>query len=436
MDLKQILSQVQSTDELVIGSGIITSCGKYLRKYWNDNKILIISDTNTWKAAGEQLSRVLSGEGFKLVPPLIFEVPPYLHADYENVENITVEAGKDPDAVLIAVGSGTVNDLVKRASFETGRPYLCIGTAASMDGYCSSGAALSRGGRKQTMECPAPRVILADTDILQTAPPECSAAGYGDLASKLTAGADWIIADFTGDDPIDPAAWDIVQTRIDSWLSNPENLSAIFEGLNFCGLAMQVLGRSRAASGAEHLFSHIWEMSGHLGADGNPVSHGFQVSVGILCVTALMEEVFSLEADDINIEKAVAAYPSWEQRTTGIEKLMGSFSSREEYLDICRQKHLKPEQLRKKLIKLKEDWNDLREKVWTKLPHYNEIKNMMKLAGCPVEPGHINLKRDTAIETYAKAQCMRNRYTILDLAFELGILNECAEKIRENREYL
>ncbi|MBI9107418.1 MAG: sn-glycerol-1-phosphate dehydrogenase [Spirochaetales bacterium] len=444
MNLKQILAKAKNTDNLVIGSGALDECGSLLNSYWDENKVIIVADTNTWKAAGEKLSVSLKSGGFEILPPVIFTVPPFLLADYENVRSITSEIDKHPDSVLVAVGSGTINDLVKRAAFETGKTYMCVGTAASMDGYCSSGAALSSEGRKQTMECPAPRVIIADTDILETAPPESSAAGYGDLASKLTAGADWIIADFTGDDPIDSSVWEIVQPRLEGWLSSPEKLAAaepealsrIFEGLNFSGLAMQVLGRSRAASGAEHLFSHIWEMSGHLGADGNPVSHGFQVSIGILCVTALMEEVFSKGAEEINIEKAVDIYPSWPKRAAEIEELMGALPSWEEYLAICRKKHLEKDQLLRKLQRIKGGWEVLSSRVWSRLPSYREMKNSLRTAGCPISPEDINLDRQTAIKTYAKAQCMRNRYTILDLAYEIGILNDCAMGIQSNSEYL
>jgi len=444
MDLQQILSAVKDTDELLIGDGVISQCGQYLRKYWNENKVIIVADTNTWKAAGSRLSRILESEGFTLNPPVIFLVPPMLHADYENVERITAKAAENPESILISVGSGTINDLVKRAAFETGKPYLCLGTAASMDGYCSSGAALSTGGRKMTMKCPAPKVIITDTEILTTAPPEYSSAGYGDLASKLTAGADWIIADFTGDDPIDPDVWEIIQPRLKSWLASPEGLAAgkpeiltgIFEGLNFSGLAMQILGRSRAASGAEHLFSHIWEMSGHLASDGNPVSHGFQVSIGILCVTALMEEVFSHNPDDIDIDRALEIYPGRKERAAEVKLLMGALPSWEDYLEICLEKHLEKDQLRCKLLKIKEGWSDLRDRVWERLPHYRELKASLLKAGCPASPEDINLSRTEAIETFPKAQCMRNRYTILDLAYELGILDTCTEAIRQKGEYL
>lgn len=451
MKLTEILSLVNDTDELVIGNGVINTCSDFLYKYWPGYSAMIVADTNTWKTAGDKLLKQFSDSGIEITEPLVFETPPFLHAYYENVEIILKKAESAEKPVLVALGSGTINDLVKRAAFETGTPYLCIGTAASMDGYCSSGAALSKNGRKQTMECGAPKVIIADTDILATAPFTASAAGYGDLASKLTAGADWLIADLTGDDPIDKDVWNIVQPNLDKWLSSPEKLAAgdaealagVFEGLNYSGLAMQTLGisraasnASRAASGAEHMFSHIWEMSGHLGADGNPTSHGFQVSIGILCVCALMDEVFKLDAGDIDIESAVQAYPDWAQRAAEIEANMRMLPSWEEYLGICREKHLTKEQLNLKLIKLKKNWPQLKLKVKERLPEYSEMHKLLKAAGCPVKPDDINLKRQDAVSAYAKAQCMRNRYTVLDLAYELGVFSRYIEKIESSEFYL
>ncbi len=95
----------------------------------------------------------------------------------------------------MAVGSGSLNDIVKRAAHEAGRPYLSVATAASMDGYTAFGAAITKDGYKQTMTCPAPRAVLADLEVLAGAPPAMTASGYGDLLGKVTAGADWLVAD-------------------------------------------------------------------------------------------------------------------------------------------------------------------------------------------------------------------------------------------------
>jgi glycerol-1-phosphate dehydrogenase [NAD(P)+] len=444
MKLEDILLMVRDTDELLIGSGMLNESGAYFRKFWGGSGAILVADSTTWKVAGETVYQSLLSADIPILKSVIFEIPPLLHADYSNVERIKKEAEPYPEAVLIAVGSGTINDLVKTASFERGCSYMAVGTAASMDGYCSAGASLSVNGRKQTVDCAAPKVIIADTDILQAAPAKYTAAGYGDLASKLTAGADWIIADFTGDDPIEKHAWNIIQPPLADWLSEPEKLAAgdpqkvagVFEGLNCGGLAMQALGRSRAASGAEHMFSHIWDMSGHRGADGNPVSHGFQVSLGIICVTALMEEVFKMEAENIDISRAVGLYPSWTERSKQIEEVMKELPAWKEYIDICSKKHLSREQLAERLNHLKEGWNTLRERVWAKLPRYPEMRKMLDLAGCPVKPEDINLSRENVVQTYWKTLCMRNRYTILDLAFELGIFSECVENIEQSDKYL
>src|SRR4029453_7065088 len=124
------------------------------------------------------------------------------------------------DAVPVAVGSGSLNDIVKRAAHEAGRPYLGVATAASMDGYTAFGAAITRAGYKQTMTCPAPRplvaaraprALVADLEVLAGAPADMTASGYGDLLGKVTAGADWLVADALGIEPVDPKVWELVQ---------------------------------------------------------------------------------------------------------------------------------------------------------------------------------------------------------------------------------
>src|SRR5206468_6411595 len=107
----------------------------------------------------------------------VFPGTPTLYADYENV--LTLERKlRGTDAIPLVVGSGTLNDLTKLASYRVGRQYLCVGTAASMDGYTAFGAAITKDGFKQTIACPAPRALLADLNILVVAPSQMNATGY------------------------------------------------------------------------------------------------------------------------------------------------------------------------------------------------------------------------------------------------------------------
>src|SRR5690606_4192942 len=118
---------------------------------------------------------------------------------------------KTVDAIPIAVGAGSINDLVKLAAHQCDRPYLAVATAASMDGYTAYGASITYRGSKQTFDCPAPKGVVADLDVMAAAPPVLNASGYADLIAKIPAGADWILADALGEEPISQFPWDAVQ---------------------------------------------------------------------------------------------------------------------------------------------------------------------------------------------------------------------------------
>src|SRR5207245_10569972 len=133
-------------------------------------------------------------------------------------------------------------------------------TPASMDGYTAFGASITYQGSKQTFACPAPAAVLADLDVICAAPTQMKAWGYADLLAKVTAGADWLLADALGVEPIHPQAWRIAQGRLRELVAEPEGVRArrpeaiarLVEGLMLGGFAMQAARSSRPASGAEH----------------------------------------------------------------------------------------------------------------------------------------------------------------------------------------
>src|SRR5436305_11511878 len=122
-----------------------------------------------------------------------------------------------------------------------------------MDGYTAYGASVTKDGLKQTFDCPAPRAVLADTEVLAAAPAGLNASGYADLAAKVTAGADWLVADALGVKPLDPPAWRLVQGRLREWLGapagvrrgDPDAVRRLTVGLMMGGFAMQRTRTSR-----------------------------------------------------------------------------------------------------------------------------------------------------------------------------------------------
>lgn len=399
------------TECFILDSGALAAVPGLCREFFPGRRPWIVADGNTWEAAGKGVLNSLREAGLTPVGPYLFPASPSLHAENRHVD--TLVAAMPPDAVPVAVGGGTLNDLVKRAAFVAGRRYLCVPTAASVDGFTSSGASLVKDGLKQTLPCPAPLALAADTDVLKAAPPEMAAAGYADLAAKIPAGADWLIVDTLGLEPIRPEVWQMVQPELRDRLSEPADLEKIFLGLAATGYAMQLYRDSRPASGAEHLVSHVWEM------EGIEASHGFKVGIGTLAVTAMMTEAFRLSAAEL---RRVASPPSGPEER---EREIAALLSRGVYGDaagIAMKKFLSGNELLERRSLIASKWEQMGERVLRQLIPFNEMKRQFQRAGCPVHPAEIGLARADFRDGFRRAQLIRKRYTVLDLAYEAGIL--------------
>lgn len=396
-----------------------------IRSLWgNDARPWLVADGNTWRAAGAEVAKILKAAGMEGPESFLFPGTPMLHADEGNV-NLLLEQFPE-NVVPVAIGGGTVNDLVKRASGLRHVSYCCVPTAPSVDGYTSSGAALTASGLKQTLPCPAPLAVVADSGILRNAPPEMFAAGYADLMAKIPAGADWLAADTLGIEAVDPAVWELVQTPLRDNLSDPSDVRRVFTGLAATGYAMQLYRDSRPASGADHLVSHIWEME-NLCCNGKPVSHGFKVAIGTVTSTALYEALFSLSEQ----EARRLARPGLDRagREAEIDALLSVGTYGAATRTIALDKFREGDALAERRELIYRNWETLRKRILHQLYPLEELTRRLTAAGCPVKPADIQLGREQFLHGIRTAQLIRKRYTVLDLAYELGLLEELLQRI-------
>ena len=403
--------------------------------------VLLIQDRNTKKAAGDELAAILGARGLSCSEMVLDESlgGPMLHgvvgADYEWVKLIR-EKLKNQKVFPVAVGGGTINDLVKRAAGELEIPYACVGTAASVDGYCSFGASLVCDGFKTTIPCPAPAGVIADTNVLASAPCEMTASGYGDLYAKLPAGVDWFLADHLGIEKIHKEAWDLVQKDLPFWLAEPgklksgdtEALSGIFRGLTMSGCAMQVYRDSRPASGAEHFLSHVWEME-HLSRDGVPLSHGFKVAMGTVIAVSLMEAFYSLSPAEISVDACRPFRQSWEERLVSIEKRFPDPHIREMIVKGCAEKWIDDDEWAVRVRRIAQLLPELKEFAAQRFGSREKVIRDLRAAGCPVSPGEFDVPPERIKDTVIKAQMMRKRYTVLDALYETGQLEKMLNRL-------
>ena len=367
--MQPFLDLATDTRCLEAGSGELERSGEIFRRCFPGKKALAVADKNTFEAAGQAVLSAFRAAGIESLEPIVFGVKPFLFADTKHSDYLIPRICV-PGIIPVAVGSGTINDIVKLAAFRAEKPYMVIATACSVDGYTASGAAMQEDGFKCTIQCNAPAAVVADIDVLRTAPYKMTAAGYADLFSKIPAGADWIIADELGIEPIDKVSWDMVQTSLREWVGDPEGLKDgkpeifkwIFEGLCITGFAMQYLRNSRPASGTEHHIAHIWEME-HLESGGEPVSHGFKVAIGTIATACIMEAVFSRDLGALDKEARLACWPDWKAREDHIRALFGGSPGLEGCIRESRAKHLSRDELSLRLEIIKKNWGSIREKV-------------------------------------------------------------------------
>ena len=433
--IQAALQDATDTKIVRIESGFLASVGDVFAENFGDRKAVIVADENTFEVAGEAVKRSLEDAGCEQVEPYIFPGQPTVYAEYANVEKL-VGSLREHDAIPVAVGSGTLNDLAKRASYEVERPYLCVGTAASMDGYTAFGASIEKDGHKQTLTCPAPTVVLADVDVLVNAPRRMTASGYADLLGKVTAGADWMVADALEVEKIDETGWSLVQDHLRAWIDSPAELVAgdgaamdgLIEGLILSGLAIQAYQSSRTASGAEHQFSHLWEGEG-LGRDEDPpLSHGFKVGVGSIAIAALYERILERDFTNLDVDEIRCNWPSRED----VEKSIREAHSpplEEAAVEQTLGKYLDADELVERLELIQEQWPGWREKLVEQLMPADELREMLREAGCPTSPTELGLGWDEFRATYFRSRTIRSRYTVLDLAHETGVLQECVEEL-------
>lgn len=436
------LARASDTHHLLFGPGAVDGLADtFAASFGSAAAAVVVADETTYQVVGAAVDRRLRGSRRVVREPLIFPATAHLHADFEHAVWLG-ERLAEHDAIPVAVGAGTLNDLAKLGAHRADRPYMVVATAASMDGYAAFGAAITRDGFKQTIACPAPRAVIADPTILASAPARMTASGLGDLIGKVTAGADWLLADALGVEPIDRTAWSLVQPAVREAIREPERLRArdpeavgsLFLCLIMSGLAMQAARSSRPASGAEHQFSHLWEMTS-LAYRGEEVSHGFKVGIGTVAIAALYERLLERDLATLDVDDLCRRIPTAAAVEAEVEQAHRDAAVRSQALTEMLAKLPTAETLRPRLVRVRQAWPGLRERLRAQLLPAAEVRRLLTAAGCPAEPEGIGVSAEHLRGTYATARHIRRRYTVLDLVAEAGLLEPLLDELFQSGGY-
>lgn len=417
--------------ELHIASGALAEIPAVIcRGGWK--KPFIIADQNTYKVAGELAAQHLAEAGIPFGKIVLQEaaVVPNEH----TIGSIVMHFDQEAD-IIIGVGSGTINDMSRFLSSRLKLPYIIAATAPSMDGYASTVAPLITNNLKTTYQAGVPYAIIGDLDVLANAPQEMIAAGFGDILGKYTALADWRLSAAITGEYYCPNLVQLVQAALQDTLSLQDGLAqrdkaavkCLMEALVLSGLAMAYAGYSRPASGSEHHVAHFWEVRALLVGQEHPL-HGTSVGAAARLIARLHEylQEVGLSPEEISARPVEFHYPAWER---AIRRAYDKAADEVLQLEETVGKN-DPANQRARLKAAAERWNEVLA-ISRGLPTSGELGEMLAKVGGPTAPGQLGIGPELLKDSLLYAKELRNRYTILQLLFDLGLLESFAQRLVE-----
>ena len=378
-----------------------------------DTPLALVSDPDTHRVLGQRVDSALRELG--PVIPVRLDASP--HADMATAEKVT-QATREARAI-VAVGSGTINDLCKYAAAKNNIECAVFATAPSMNGYTSLSSAITVNGHKKSLPTVAPVGVFMDLRVLSEAPERMIRSGLGDSICRATAQADWLMAYFLRGDSYDETPFNLLMAEEKNLIAKAgvllkgdlEAMGCLARTLVLSGMGMTVCGGSYPASQGEHLISHYIEM---LAPENTPASfHGEQIAVASLVMAKLQERLLAGDTPCV--------VPSVVNEQSVIKQFGGDVGT------ACWK-----EFSRKKLdqagadamnTRLQQVWPEIVSRVGEISMSSADIRSTLEIAGINTSFEGLGLERDFFLGAVNHAREIRNRYTFLDLAADSGRLN-------------
>ena len=416
--------------DVIIGENVLFQLPNLLNSR-NIHRPCIVCDENTYKAAGEKICIILSKAG---ITPHLLKIA---SARPEPDEFWTGAVFMDFDAAydgILAVGSGTINDICKILAARTRLPYIIAATAPSMDGYASSTSSMVRSGIKVSLPSSCAEIIVADTAILSQAPMPMLLAGLGDMIAKYISICEWRISHLVTGEYYCETIASLVRASLKQCINAAEQLAArdpndvgyVVKGLILSGMAMSFAGLSRPASGIEHYFSHIWEMYA-LEHGQVPGLHGLQVGVATLLSLKVYSYIQSLTPDrETALHYAENFRP--EEWTSFVRRIFGSASEEIIHREAAEGKYrIGPH--KERLNRIIDNWDTILAIIHDELPPYDWLYEKLRTIGFPLLPQDINIPDFLVKDAFLATKDIRDKYIGSRLLWDLGKLEEAADAL-------
>lgn len=400
-------------------------------KLTKKDKILIVADVNTWKVAGERVYSMVKSEGYP-VESYVFPYPK-MHTEEKYIKELG-DALPEDVRFMIAVGSGTMNDITRYVSFHRDMPYYIVGTAPSMDGYASDVSPVIIDSLKRSLPAQCASGVIGDSDILATAPDKMIAAGVGDIMAKFLDVNDWRMSHLlNGESYCDEVAQLMLLAtercvqNIDGLVKRePEALQYLMESLVLIGIAMSFVGSSRPGSAAEHSMAHVMEMTSLLQGEYGEL-HGTCVGMATVFITKLYEKYLEKPVDYEAAERHADRfdYDAW------VKEIRRVFTRAADPIITLydKEKRNDPANVKKRLAAIRANEAEIRGLIAETVEKSRRAEGCIKALHGWTSPKEFGFSREHMrdIALYSKEQ--RDRYAALQFLYEVGELEEFTDEL-------
>ncbi len=396
------------TLDVVIADSLDGREAEMLRAHAFGDRVAVVSDRNTHAALGQRIERALAGAF--VVQSVIVPAP---HADAATVAQLGAAVGPDTHAI-VAVGSGTLNDLSKMVAFERGIPQFIFATAPSMNGYASVSASIISDGVKRSHRTRTPVGVYFDLSVIAAAPKPLIRAGLGDSSARSTAQADWLLSHLLLDRPYREAPFAMLVGDEAQLFADPaallagdtDALRALVRTLVLSGFGMTLCNGSFPASQGEHLLGHYLEMIHPL-----DVLHGEQIGVCTLAMADLQELILAWTQPPVLRPSTTTREEL--QRAYGDDAGASCWSEYErKRVDAARADELN--------ARLSVQWDAIRARISSVIVGPDRIRASLAAAGAATSPSALGYTDAEMTRAITHARVLRDRYTFLDLAADAG----------------
>ena len=415
------------TQDIYVGTGLLSNIPDYIKKRGLGTHCVLVADNNTYEIAGRTVEAALIQAGFQVIPCIIRREHP-MDPDERACGEVLLSIQPETE-FLISVGSGSITDTTRVNAMRTKLPFVCVGTAPSMDGYTSVVAPLLLRGVKIHRAAVCPEIIVCDIDILRTAPLAMVQSGVGDVLGKYIAKADWMIGNIINDEPYCPVCGEIVTDAVNKLVDNVEEIRQktekgihiLIEALLLAGVTIMIVGHTRAVASVEHNIAHYWEMMQLLHGN-HPPAHGASVGVATLLAWPLFVRFAKEDLTRLNLtairEKRISRDDREKWMLYAYEEEAGKAIMRDNPGDF-----LSWEEQERRIRRAQDRFAEI-QKVVEDLPDFARIEKAMKDLGAPMTAEEMDVDEKLRNLSMQCAKDYRTRYTLFKLIDECGLLPE------------